>query len=375
MTRRALSLTALLLVSACARTPEGSGSRGASVTPADNAPVAIGVGVLPAHPRYTEIVEGVRFAVDRLNEGKGRRFLVRLPPAGVANDVALAEALRDDPEVIGVVGGADNAAVFATLGTYADTAEAGARALPLVSPAAAASRLSGVNAWFFRVTPNDKDVARFAARWVRDSLPARRAVVVYRNDAVGRDWSNTFADAFGRSGGVVIVRRPYLAGITEWEAYAHLMRKLAPEVILFAGDGEDLAGFQRALRDQGIPIPVVGSADAAPEEGADLVAGMRYVAVRGSVTNEGRAFLQRYQERRRRAPVTVTTLAYDAAIVLGRSVQRGAGTRALLRDALERTGNGAPSVQGALGLIAFRYDHDIRGRTVAVAAVTAPGAP
>jgi branched-chain amino acid transport system substrate-binding protein len=59
-------------------------------------------------------------------------------------------------------------------------------------------------------------------------------------------------------------------------------------------------------------------------------------------------------------------LAYDAALVIGRAVQRGGSTRALLREGLEGTGNGSPSVQGALGLIAFRYNHDIRGRTVSV---------
>jgi branched-chain amino acid transport system substrate-binding protein len=365
------ALTAVTAVgTACARNPDA-----ASVPTAD-APVAIGVGVLPSHPLYQDIAAGVQLAVDRLNESRGSRFVVQLPAPGTTANVRLAQQLVDNPAVRGVVGGADNEAVHEALPILADTDGGGARALPLVSPSAAASRLSGVNAWFFRVTPNDKDVARFAARWIRDSLPAGRAVVVYHNAPVGRDWSATFTEAFTRNGGSVLIRRPYLAGITEWEAYARLMAKLAPDVILFAGTGDDLLAFREALSALALAIPMVASPEAALLEGHPRAGGIRYLAVREGGTPEGRTFAQRYRQRHGRTPTLNAALAYDAALVIGRGVQRGGTSRALLRDALEGTGNGAPSVQGALGLIAFRYNHDIRGRTVAVAmARGAAGAP
>jgi branched-chain amino acid transport system substrate-binding protein len=345
---------------ACARNPE------ATSAPAADLPAAIAVGVLPADPRYQEVTDGVQLAVERLNEGKGRRFTLRAPRPGTLSNARLARQFVDDAEVLGVVGGADNEAVQETLGIYADSGGGGGRALPLVSPAAAASRLSGVNPWFFRVTPNDKDVARFAARWMRDSLPVRRTVVVYRNDPVGRDWSATFADAFARSGGVVLARRPYLAGITEWEAYARLLAKMAPEAVLFAGAGDDLLALKGALTAIGMDVPLVGSPDVALADGQPGADGIRYLTVPGGTGAEARTFTQRYRARHGRAPTMAAALAYDAALVIGRAVQRGGSTRALLREGLEGTGNGSPSVQGALGLIAFRYNHDIRGRTVSV---------
>lgn len=345
---------------ACARNPE------ATSAPAADLPAAIAVGVLPADPRYQDVADGVQLAVERLNEAKGRRFIVRLPRPGTLGNTRLAQQFVDDGEVLAVVGGADNRAVQETLGIYADSADGGARALPLVSPVAAASRLSGASPWFFRVTPNDKDVARFAARWMRDSLPARRAVVVYRNDPVGRDWSATFADAFARSGGMVLARRPYLAGITEWEAYARFLAKLAPEAVLFAGAGDDLLALKGALTAIGQELPLVGSPDVALIDRQPGANGIRYLTVQGGAGAEARSFADRYRTRRGRAPTMAAALAYDAALVIGRAVRRGGDTRPALREALEGTGNGAPSVQGALGLIAFRYNHDIRGRTVSV---------
>ncbi|MBU6367611.1 MAG: ABC transporter substrate-binding protein [Gemmatimonadetes bacterium] len=365
MCRRALFL--IPLAAACARLPDAPG------TPAAGASVILAVGVLPTHPRYERIVAGARVAVDRLNAERGLRIQLRLPPRGIGSDVALAEALRDDPAVLGVVGAPDDAAAVATLGTYADTAQGGARALPVVSPTAAGSRLAGINPWFFRVPPNTRDVARFAARWVRDSLPARRALVIYRNDAVGRDWNASFADGFAELGGTVLGRRPYLPGITEWEAYARLIVKLTPDAVFLAGDTEDLRLLQRALRAQGARVPVLGSTDAAAGAGGPAVGTdpaeappLRVISVGGGETAEGRAFAQRFTALHRRAPGLTEALAYDATLVLGSSVRRGGDTRARLRDLLEQTGNGAPSVQGATGLVAFRQDHDIRGRAVAV---------
>jgi branched-chain amino acid transport system substrate-binding protein len=360
---RALALAAALATAAgtaCARNPEGGSA------PATDLPAAIGVGVLPTDPRYREVTNGVQLAIDRLNEGKGRRFTLRAPRPGTLGNTRLARQFVDDAEVLAVVGGADNAAVHETIGIYADSAVREGRALALVSPAAAASRLSGVSPWFFRVTPNDKDVARFAARWMRDSLPASRTLVVYRNDPVGRDWSATFADAFTRGGGVVLARRPYLAGITEWEAYARLLAKMAPQAVLFAGDADDLLALKGALAAIGADLPLVASPEAALADGLPGADGIRYLTVQGGTGAEARAFAQRYRARHGRAPTMVAALAYDAALVIGRAVQRGGNTRALLREGLEGTGNGAPSVQGALGLIAFRYNHDIRGRTVSV---------
>ncbi len=59
-------------------------------------------------------------------------------------------------------------------------------------------------------------------------------------------------------------------------------------------------------------------------------------------------------------------LSYDAALVVGRTVINGARSRAALRLALEQVGNGAPSVDGVAGRIAFEKNHDIKGRPVVI---------
>ena len=332
--------------------------------------VAIGVGAIPGAPNYAQVVHGVELAVARLNEtAGGPRFRVRLPDSSAGSAVQVAQQLRNDPAVIAVVGHPESGSTLEAIPIYADAEHDGANGVVAVSPTSSSPRLSGISPWFFRVAPSDADAAGFTARWVLDSLRARRAAIVYRNDSYGRDWAETFAAGFVRGGGQVLSRNPYLTGIVEWDAYAALLAAEQPDVLLFPGDGADALALRRALRVRGVRVPFVGGDGAEGMKADPEAAGAYYVAFfdeRHASSAEAAAFIPAYRGRHGRAPDMFAALAYDAAMVIGRTVAAGARTRAALRLALSRIGNGAPSVDGVAGRIAFEEDHDIKGRTVVV---------
>lgn len=339
------------------------------------APVAIGVGAIPGAPNFTQVVQGVELAVARLNEtAGGPRFRVRLPDRRATSAVRVAEQLRNDPSVIAVVGHPESGNTLEAIPIYADTEHDGANAVVAVSPTASSPRLSGINPWFFRIAPSDAEAAAYAARWVRDSLRARRAAIVYRNDFYGRDWATTFERAFDRGGGTVVIRDPYLTGVVEWEAYAALVAARRPDVLLFPGDGDDALAFLRALTARGVRVPFVGGDGTETMTRDGHAAGARYIAFfddTRAASPEAEAFLRAHRAKVGRAPDTFAALSYDAALVVGRTVANGARSRAALRLALERVGNGAPSVDGAAGRIAFDKNRDSKGRPVAI--VRIPG--
>lgn len=337
--------------------------------------VAIGVGAIPGSPNFLEVVQGVELAVARLNEAAGSpRFRVRLPDRSATSAVRVAEQLRDDPSVIAVVGHPESGNTLEAIPIYADTEHDGANGVVVVSPTSSSPRLSGISPWFFRIAPSDADAASYAARWVRDSLRARRAAIVYRNDSYGRDWAATFELAFESGGGTVVIRDPYLTGVVEWEAYAALVAARRPDVVLFPGDGDDALAFLRALTARGVRVPFVGGDGSETMKRHADAAGAHYIAFfdesRAS-SPEATAFLRAYRGTVGRAPDMFAALSYDAAIVVGRTVANGARSRAALRLALERVGNGAPSVDGVAGRIAFDKNRDSKGRTVAI--VRIPG--
>jgi branched-chain amino acid transport system substrate-binding protein len=334
--------------------------------------ILIGVGAIPGSPAYDGVARGVELAVERLNAASSVRFRSRPPTPGSVRAVQVAQELSADPQVIAVVGHPESGHTLEAIPIYADAEHAGANGVVAISPTASSPQLSGVNRWFFRVAPSDDDAARVTAQWALDSLGAKRAAIVYRNDSYGRDWATTFAQTFTRRGATIVVREPYLSGVIEWEAYAQLLAARRPDVVLFPGDAEDALAFIRALKAHGVTAPFIGGDGAEQiKRHADAI-GARYVAfVRAerATSPEARWFLARYRERFQQDPDMFATLSYDAAIVAGRTIIGGARTRAALRLALEQIGHGAPSVDGVAGRIAFERNHDIQGRNVVIVRV------
>jgi branched-chain amino acid transport system substrate-binding protein len=355
---RALWL-ALFVLAACQNAP--GGSRAAN---------GLGIGAVPGAPGYTSITQGVELAIEQLR-AEGATFRLRAPSPDAKSAVQVAQQLSADEGVLAVIGHPESGNTLETVPIYADAEHAGANGVVVVSPTATSPRLTNVNPWFFRVAPSDVDVARFAATWVLDSLKARRAAVIYRNDSYGRDWTETFGRTFSPAGQIVL-REPYLTGVVEWDAYAALLAKLRPDVVLFPGDADDALALIQALRELNVSIPFVGGdgtegmKHAADAEGAHYVT---FFSAEQASGTEAARFLARYRERYHTDPDYFAAQAYDAALAIGRTATRGARTRTALRLALEKVGSAAPSIDGAGGPIGFRSNHDVQARRLFVARV------
>jgi branched-chain amino acid transport system substrate-binding protein len=169
-----------------------------------------------------------------------------------------------------------------------------------------------------------------------------------------------------------VSRDPYLTGITEWDAYAQLMARLKPEVLLFPGDGSDALEMLRALQAYGVRLTFVGGDGTETMVGQPAAEGARFVAffrAERATSAEGQSFVNRYRARFKTDPDMFAALSYDAALAIGRAVQSGARTRADVRAAIERFGNGAPAIDGVGGTIAFDAKHDVAGRAVVVTTI------
>lgn len=325
------------------------------------------MGAIPGTPGYASVTRGVELALEQLRR-EGSRFRLRAPTTKATSAVQVAQQLRDDPTVLAVVGHPESGSSLETVPIYADAEGNGARGVVVISPTATSPRLTGISPWFFRVAPSDADVARFAAEWVRDSLSARRAAIIYRNDSYGRVWAETFAKTFSTSG-TIVAREPYLTNVVEWEAYAALLVALRPDVVLFPGDADDALALLRALQRRGCTAPFVGGDGTESMKRAAEAIGARYVTFFSAQRAEGpeaERFLARFRERFHGEPDHVAAQAYDATLVIGRTAARGARTRASLRSALEGLGSAAPAIEGVHGRISFGTSHDVRRRRLFV---------
>ena len=339
--------------------------------------IGIAVALDPHRPGMQSIYNGVQLAVERLNAVGGGAVRVRMIKGApeVSDPIRIADTFRDDPSVVGVVGHPESGTTLDAIGEYADTRNGGRNAVVAISPTGTSPALSGASKWLFRVCPSDVQTSNTIARYALDSLGAHRASVIYRNDAYGRDWSRTFSEAFRAGNGTIVERDPYVAGVTQWDAYAAYLRKLNPDVLLFPGSTEDAVLVMRAMRAVNLATPLVGGdAISGLEAYAKEFPMARYAAffiARRAASPEAKAFVVAYTAAFKQEPDQRAALAYDAAMVIGRAAQLVGPDRAKIRDHIESIGRpgGPPAMQGVSGPIAFDEKHDPINRPVVVAQV------
>src|SRR6476659_994298 len=139
--------------------------------------VASGLGAQAPSPANLSTRQGAELAIARLNEQRPRgapAFVLRTLPPNVALAVPRATALRDDPDVVGVVGHTDSRSTLEATPVYEDAEHDGAHAVAAITPVSTSMLLSGKSRWLFRICPNDSANSRAAAAFAIDSLGSRR---------------------------------------------------------------------------------------------------------------------------------------------------------------------------------------------------------
>jgi branched-chain amino acid transport system substrate-binding protein len=340
--------------------------------------IGIAVALNPQRTGMQSVYNGVQLAVSELNKqyggqlGAARLVMVKGAP-DVTDPVKIADTFREDRRVVGVVGHPESGTTLAAIDEYADTKNDGRNGVVAISPTGTSPALSGANRWLFRVCPSDVQSSRAVARYLLDSLKARRASVIYRNDSYGKDWAKSFGEAYRAGNGVVVQRDPYLQGATAWDAYAGYIKLLKPDVLLFPGSQEDALLALRALRAAGVSTPLIGGdATSGLEANAEEFPGVRYTAFflpRHATSTEARAFVAAYTAAFKEAPDQRAALAYDAAMLIGRGAVEVGADRAKIRDYVESIGRQRPPMAGAAGPIAFDVNHDPVNKSVVIARV------
>jgi branched-chain amino acid transport system substrate-binding protein len=364
--QRALLLAAATTVAGCTQR-SGSGNE-----------IGIAVALNPQRAAMQSIYNGVQLAVNELNKQYGgrlgaKRVVMVKGAADVSDPVRIADAFREDPRVVGVVGHPESGTTLAAIDEYADTKNDGRNGVVAISPTGTSPALSGASRWLFRVCPSDVQASRAVARFVLDSLHARRASVIYRNDSYGKDWAKSFGETYRAGNGVVVQRDPYLQGATAWDAYAGYLRLLKPDVLLFPGSQEDALLALRAMRAAGINTPFIGGdATSGLEANAEEFPDVRYTAfflARRATSPEAKAFIAAYTAAFKEEPDQRAALAYDAAMLIGHAAVEVGADRAKIRDYVASIGRERPAMVGAAGPIAFDENHDAINKPVVIARV------
>ncbi|HWA57318.1 MAG TPA: ABC transporter substrate-binding protein [Gemmatimonadales bacterium] len=357
------------------------GASGRAAGGSDTLYIAVAAGQSATGQPY---IDGATQAIIDLNRRRppGRPPVgLRLPPAGEVSQVAVATAFRDDPRVVGVIGHTGSAQTLDAAPIYGDVEHGGKRALVAITPTATNPSVTAANPWIFRICPTDDDVARALARFTRDSLGSTRAAVIYRNDLFGRGFQRVFGGEFAQLGGTVAERDPYLAGITEFPAYATRLSKRGVDVLVVAGGAADTREIIAAVRAAGLTLPVVGTDDIAGLAQDTLAAkgtrGIWYAAFylpSERRSRLGRVFAARFQTTFNYPPDHRAALSYDAATLIAEAAWATGGDRQAIRAWLLGDGGpgpGKPPHEGVTGPIRFTTGRNAEEKRILIGRVGA----
>jgi len=345
---------------------------------ADTVFVGVAVG-LQSPERYVNVYKGVQLALDDLNASRpaSAPFLaLRRAPENAKSPVAVAEALRDDRRVIGVVGHTESGPTIDAAAIYDDREHDGGRALAAVSPTAGAPGVTLASPWVFRVCPVVDRQAEVLARYMTDSLGLKRVGLIYRNDVSGRDFVRSVSGYTAR--GFLVARDPFVEEIAEFELYAQRLARSRPDGVMVFGNASDVLKVMRALHAAGIsPVVISTNGPSASElaqdpQAARDFAGLRYLSLYSpahATTPVAQRFAASFERRFGAAPDHWAALSYDAAMLIGLAVHAVGPDRHRVRDWIAAVGQGQPVFQGATGTIRFDGSRNPVSKAAGIAVV------
>jgi branched-chain amino acid transport system substrate-binding protein len=271
------------------------------------------------------------------------------------------EALATSADVLGVVGPVNSGPAIAA----ADVGNR--RHISLVSPLASTPALAKPDDYFFRTWPSDASEGTFASGYVRTTLRLQRIVLLHVGAPYGQGLAHAFAADFRSHGGTILDTIEYPPDTQTFGALAKRVVDSSPQVLYFVGYPPDMAELLRVLRSRSPAFPVVSAAIVADPSVARL-AGKNVEGVifpfpatfdSGVVDAAMRRFATDYKAAYGQDPGFVAAQAYDATMLIGRAIGKGAhGSQLPSRESIMRTLSNTGQVQGTTGPFHFDANGD-----------------
>ncbi|HTJ38359.1 MAG TPA: ABC transporter substrate-binding protein [Dactylosporangium sp.] len=164
---------------------------------------------------------------------------------------AKAKLAVEDSEVIGVVGPIYDNEILAA-GKILDDAS-----LSMITPFAPDEKLAK-QGWsvFHRVIGSDEDQARAGARYIKNTLKAKKTAIVYDDSDYGTIGRQQVSNELGSVAGQFVQIRET---DTDFTAAVKQVTDSNPDAVYFAGQSDDGILFVKALRAAKPNLPIVGS--------------------------------------------------------------------------------------------------------------------
>jgi branched-chain amino acid transport system substrate-binding protein len=241
-------------------------------------------------------------------------------------EVGMSDArhIAGDPAIVAVVGPLTSDVALEVAAIYRDAG------LAMVSPSSTHPALTE-RGWpnVFRVCGRDDVQTEVAARFVHQSLGAKRVHVVHDATVYGLGNADVFRNAAARRG-LTLVAFEAAASTEEVPTVAAAIAATAPDVLYFSGSAEVGGSLFKEVRRLGVVTKFVGGDGIDSSElvriAGEAALGAHYTSVAGAVSvhPQARGFTYEYQKQFDKFPEPFAAQAYDATAVVLEAIARAA---------------------------------------------------
>lgn len=209
------------------------------------------------------VLGGVRLAAEEINRSGGllgRRLVVRPLDDESDSDVAVSQvqsiqdALRQNEEVIGVIGHLNSGQTLAAMEMYKD--------MPflIITPTASEKSLTERGYTnFFRVNANDAVQASVDAEFLVEKLNAKNVAVVHNDTEYGRGLAEALIRELEARTAAVAVQIEVKEGQSLYPDEVAKIKAASPDAIFYAGYEIEAPYLRAALVEAGVNTPMLAS--------------------------------------------------------------------------------------------------------------------
>ncbi|GGM58534.1 ABC transporter substrate-binding protein [Dactylosporangium sucinum] len=234
-----------------------------------------------------------------------------------------ANDLVADSKIIGVIGPVYRNEIISA-GPILNTA-----GIPMIAPFAADVDLTTMG-WgtFYRIIGSDEDQANAGARYLKNTIKAKKIAIVYDDTAFGEVGRKAVSNTLGSLAGTTVsIKRAD-------KDFASAVKQVTDggnDAVYFAGQADDGAVFVKALRTAKPNFPIVSSDKVFTQGFVNNTAGVAdgLIATCPCLPAEkaGGDFASKYQAKFEQTPTYYGPESYDAANVFLAGLQAGKATR------------------------------------------------
>ncbi len=316
------------------------------------------------------VLGGARLAAERINRSGGLLgYQVTVigvddeSDSDVAVEVAqqVEAALQRGDRILGVIGHLNSGQTLAAMEIYKDLS------LVVITPTASEVSLTQKGYRnFFRVNANDRTQAQVDARFLVDTLGAKRIAVLHNDDPYGQGLAQLITGELQSLGAEVVLT---LQVAVEQSTFPEEVPKVVaaqPDAVFYAGYEVEAPYLRLELVEAGLSVPFLASDGAflaaTIDEAGSAAEGM-YVSAFGpkpeAVVDD--LWIKEYQAVEYRNPDTYSINGYSALEVLAEGVKKAGKLDALqVADAIRNL----TAIQTPMGNLSYDASGDLREQKI-----------